>query len=94
LIQRRGGAGLVREVATLTLEPERVGIGNLGVATGADGRARDEAEVGSGLIRTEIVEIKNYYFYWGERERGREGERERGREGEREGERERLSIFS
>jgi hypothetical protein len=46
----------------LTLEPERVGVSNLGVTTDADGRAGDEAEVGSSLIRAEKVEIRNYYF--------------------------------
>jgi hypothetical protein len=54
----------------------------LGIATGPDGSTRDEAEVGSGLIRAETFQLKNYY-------REREGERGRVRDtgGERDGDR-------
>jgi hypothetical protein len=58
----RSGAGLVGDEATTILESVNGGIGGLGVATCSDGSTRDEAEVGSGLIRAEIGQNKNNYF--------------------------------
>ena len=58
----RSGAGLVGNKATTILESVNGGIGGLGVATCSDGSTRDEAEVGSGLIRAEIGQNKNNYF--------------------------------
>jgi hypothetical protein len=58
----RSGAGLIRDEATTILESVDGGIGGLGVTTCSDGSTRDEAEVGSGLIRAEIGQNKNNYF--------------------------------